>query len=109
MNKELRDMDAVQKWIEGWNADIFSAGVERAMPLAVHIAREAKELDIAIHCSEGATTNEVRHEAADIFILLCALCGSYGFSLLEAVKEKMAINDSRTWKAPDEQGVIEHE
>jgi hypothetical protein len=48
---------------------------------------------------------------ADIFILMMSLSEFVDFSMDEvatAISAKIAINENRSWKAPDEKGIIRH-
>lgn len=63
-----------------------------------HIKREVEEL-------EGAYGQE---EAADVYILLCALAWRCGYSLHHIALLKMEQNHQRKWGAPDKDGVVEH-
>lgn len=40
----------------------------------------------------------LKHEIADVFIYLLAICNLYNIDLLEAFKEKETINLDRIWK-----------
>lgn len=103
-----KTMDELQLEIEGWNVEVFGKGPARARPTLKHLLREVDELSLALSVKNYEVDDEVRHEAADVAILLLALCARLGFSLREAIDEKMKINGSREWGKPDDDGVIEH-
>lgn len=64
-----------------------------------HLRREAEEL---------AANPTSESEIADVLILLAQVAARQGISLVDAVSQKMIVNRSRTWGAPDADGVVEH-
>ncbi len=56
-----------------------------------------------------SSVDVIAEEAADVFFMIVQLSTVVGFSLVEAVAKKYAKNIRRTWKEPDEYGVVEHE
>lgn len=105
--KQGETLEQYQARIGGWNLEVFG-GPERSRPTMKHLLREACELDVALSVADCKPTDDVRHEAADVAILLLALCERVGFSLAKAIDEKMAINEKREWGKPDAEGVVEH-
>lgn len=91
-------LDSIAEEVITWGQSTFPH-VE-AHSLAEHLRREAHEL---VEDSTNAS------EQADIFILLVQIAHRTGVDLAEAVREKLEINKRRTWKAPDAQGVVEHQ
>jgi hypothetical protein len=63
-----------------------------------HIKREVEELEEAYG----------QEEAADVYILLCALAWRCGYSLHHIALLKMERNHQRKWGKPDKDGVVEH-
>lgn len=63
-----------------------------------HIKREVEELEEAYG----------QEEAADVYILLCALAWRCGYSLHHVAVLKMERNHQRKWGQPDKDGVVEH-
>jgi NTP pyrophosphatase (non-canonical NTP hydrolase) len=68
----------------------------------------ANEVAIRVNHSAKKPSSDPAGEVADIYILVVQLADCLGISLVEAVQQKLEENKSRLWKAPDEQGVIEH-
>ena len=104
-------LDELQGMVGIWNDEMF--GTERQLPLAAHLRREAEELHEsirdAIEFGSLAAVGHMADECADMMHLLCAIAHQSGFSLAEATLKKFAVNQGRQWKAPDQDGCIEHE
>lgn len=68
------------------------------------LVEEVGELAKALRPLEGIKTSddsaklEVKHEAADVFWLLCTICNGLGVDLDEALRSKEVKNASRVWK-----------
>ena len=92
-----------QKQIGEWAAETFKHDITHLDALLTHVLIEAAELKTETDLSR------TKQEVPDVFILLCVVAHVCGFSLEDAVREKMAINKGRTWKPPDEHGVIQHQ
>lgn len=56
-----------------------------------------KTTGLPVDQSRMASYTSVQSEAADVFILLVSLCNAAGINLLDAVIEKEAENNKRTW------------
>lgn len=72
---------------------------------------DAKLRHLADEVEETRATPEDRLEWADCVILLLDAAHRAGLTLddlHQAVKQKMEINASRKWGAPDEHGVVRH-
>ena len=113
-------MQELQDDISAWAESTFKH-TERGIVL--HLLREAVELCAAVGVSWRDITNSVaselvkkdngglktvEEETADVTILALAMAGYCGFSLEDAVIAKHAVNQSRRWGQPDEQGITEH-
>ena len=67
------------------------------------LVEEVGELAKALRPLEGIKTSDdsdkldVKHEAADVFWLLCCICNGLGIDLDEAVRLKDAKNEKRIW------------
>ena len=103
MNKKQLD-------ILEWNESTFLGST--ADGKARHCMKECNELKEALENSIiyklDGWEQEALAEFADIFILMSAWAGMQGYSLEEAIDEKMAINRGRKWGQMDSQGVVEH-
>jgi len=68
------------------------------------LVEEVGELAKALRPLEGIKTSddsdklEVKHEAADVFWLLCCICNGLGIDLDSAIRSKDAKNEKRVWK-----------
>lgn len=72
---------------------------------------EAKLAHLAEEVQEVMADPSDAHEWADCMILLLDAARKAGFTtddLYDAVVEKMKINKTRKWQAPDENGVVRH-
>ena len=90
-------MSDIQNAINRWQNETFTHQ-QTITGLLNHLTKEVMEL----------LEDPSPEEAADCAILLCGLAGRMGFDLLDEVAKKMAINEVRSWGAPDKDGVIEH-
>ena len=101
-------MKHLQNFIGGWQRVTF--GSSTALSMSKHLQREAAELVNELEQSDIAVRpDRVHDELADIFILCVGIAYLIGVSLMECVIRKMAVNVNRKWKAPDKEGVIEHQ
>ena len=101
-------MKNLQNYIGGWQRITFWSSTPISM--AKHLQREAAELVDELDQSEIAIRLErVHDELADIFILCIGIAYLLGISLMDCAIKKMAVNVNRKWKAPDKDGVIEHQ
>lgn len=103
------DLAALQLDIGLWQQRAFGEADGRIAGTMHHLEREVLELFNALRNSDFKHSPDVAEEAADVAILLIGVCHRVGVDLGAAVDAKMLKNVSRTWKAPDGQGVIEHE
>ena len=69
--------------------------VEEVGELAKEIRKKEENMDID---SGKKYDSCLKHEIADFFIYLLAICNLYNIDLLEAFKEKETINLDRIWK-----------
>jgi hypothetical protein len=93
------------KFITKWQKETF--GKATALSKAKHLRKEIDELISAIENNES----DKRLEFADVFILAFGSAASDGMSYQEicsVIDVKMAINVSRKWGNPDEDGVVLH-
>jgi NTP pyrophosphatase (non-canonical NTP hydrolase) len=101
-------MKNFQNYIGGFQRITFPTSTPLSM--SKHLQREADELVNELEQSDIAIRPEhVHDELADIFILCIGIAYLIGVSLMECVIKKMAVNVNRKWKAPDKDGVIEHQ
>lgn len=113
-------MSLVQTYVGTWARGTFPG--QSVQSIGLHYLREAVELCMAaglprediLHSVNRELSNEknahkdVSVEMADGAILLFVLADFMGDDLRQAVLDKMAVNEARTWQPPDEQGVHEH-
>lgn len=83
--------------IGSWAQETIPKGSDEG--ILNHIAKELQELREEPDSAE---------EMADIVILVAHFAARRGVDLEQAISEKHAINLLRTWKKPDEFGVVEH-
>lgn len=68
------------------------------------LVEEVGELAKALRPLEGIKTSsdsdklDVKHEAADVFWLLCTICNGLGIDLDSALRSKEEKNEKRVWK-----------
>lgn len=74
--------------------------------ILTHLVEEAGELQRA--WAFDLPNKEMHLEAADVLILLMQFAYLQGIDLMDAVKEKMAINKKRRWGPAQENGVVHH-
>jgi NTP pyrophosphatase (non-canonical NTP hydrolase) len=88
-----------------WQKETF--GQSTPLSKLAHLEEEVREL-----ASDIATNNpERRLEYADCFLLLFGCAAADGMTyqdVCNAIKEKLTINQTRTWGVPDKNGVIKH-
>lgn len=89
--------EALIEDIQAWQRETFPHATPESV--AEHLCREVAELVAAPR--DGT-------EQADVVILAIASALVSGNDLFAEVRNKMAVNKSRTWGAPDADGVVEH-
>jgi hypothetical protein len=89
-----RLVDEIGKWQDATFPHATPASV------AAHLRREAIELE---------NHPENAEEIADIMFLCIGAARALKVNLSEILALKFAINKARRWKAPDHEGVCEHE
>jgi len=93
-----------------WQRNTFG----QATPFSkiAHLEQEVEELYEALHMNEpNESSQKIKFEFADCFILLFGAADSYGMSyedICQAIDDKMNINYKRNWGKPDENGVVNH-
>jgi Protein of unknown function (DUF550) len=96
-------MEMLQIEIGDWqdatfpNADAFSK--------FHHLVKEIKELSDAL---EAPDPSKITGELADCQHLLFGIASKCRVNLYEATRAKFAVNKTRKWGKPDENGVVEH-
>lgn len=98
-------MTFIQKAIGSWAQETFGKA-RNPKVIFTHLKREIQELEEAL---EEGRISDIIQESADVAILLFNFADSKDFDLLEAVEAKHRINVRRRWKAPDAEGVCEHD
>lgn len=97
-------LDLLAEQIRQWQNETFPT--RDAHAAAHHLRREADELlETFLPEHEDGRDEEI----ADVFFLLVAVADRNGTDLSAAVAAKLAKNKLRRWKAPDADGVVEHE
>lgn len=92
----MNDLDVFQFEVGEWQAATFpQSTVETVL---AHLAEEIREL----------TDEPGPEEAADVFMLLLAVANKLEFSLMDAVREKFAINLQRQWGIVTAEGYTKH-
>ena len=89
----------IQHEVGSWGDETFPHSTPDSV--LAHLKREVQELLDADPANRQA-------ECADVVMLLMHIAHKEGWSLERAVLMKLAINQSRSWGEPDEQGVVEH-
>jgi NTP pyrophosphatase (non-canonical NTP hydrolase) len=115
----MKELQILQDEIQQWANKTFGKDWPVTAPLH-HLKKEVDETIEAIN-NEQINTIENDHdftlirktktEFADCFILLLNAASRYGMSVADLhtyAKNKMALNRSRSWGKPDENGVVEH-
>lgn len=90
-------MEVARQLLLSWSRETFPG--RRAAPTREHLVRELREL---------ADQPTDRLEIADVLMLAFALADCEGVDPALAVLDKLEIVRSRTWSAPDVDGVVEH-
>ena len=91
------DLRTFQREVHQWAGRTFKT---QSVPSKLdHLEDEVREL------KENPTDPM---EMADILLLLLGIAEMQGVDLWEAAQQKHAINQTRTWGAPDERGVSKH-
>ena len=75
--------------------ELFCYLTEEVGELAKEIRKTEKNMEMDIKKEYESC---LKHEIADVFIYLLAICNSYNIDLLEAFKDKEKINLDRVWK-----------
>ncbi len=75
--------------------ELFVYLTEEVGELAKEIRKTEKNMDLDMKKEYESC---LKHEIADVFIYLLAICNSYNINLLEAFKDKEKINMDRIWK-----------
>lgn len=89
-----------------WQRKTFTASTPQSK--IHHLMEEVMELKNAI---ANESDSEIRKELADCFILLFGVADSLEMEwpdVLETIREKFEIIQSRNWGTPDENGVVKH-
>lgn len=101
MNSNLNEL---QKYItkmmevnhfESTPLELFCYLTEEVGEVAKEIRKTEKNMDMD---TKKEYASCLKHEIADVFIYLLAICNVYDIDLLEAFKEKEKINFKRVWK-----------
>lgn len=101
VNSNLNDIQRyITKMMEANNfkntsLELFCYLTEEIGELAKEIRKNEKNMDMDIKKEYDSC---LKHEIADVFIYLLAICDSYKIDLFEAFKEKEKINLDRIWK-----------
>jgi len=93
----MSDLAHFQFEVGTWGNKTFGAATQ--VSIVKHLAREVKEL----------AESQEPEEAADCLLLLLHHAHRGGYDLLNVARNKMLVNHERIWKAPDAEGVCEHE
>jgi NTP pyrophosphatase (non-canonical NTP hydrolase) len=93
---DFKDDNLFEK-IANWSVAMWPT--QQSGSIIKHIQKEISELE------ESPKDGE---EMADIIILLCRVARNAGVDLMDEVERKFKIVQTRTWQAPDENGIIEH-
>jgi hypothetical protein len=93
-------------YITDWQRKTFPDGT--ALSQLRHLSDEVNECyaEVALGNREKAKV-----EFADCFILLFGSASRFGLGyeeILDAIDDKMLINEARTWNKPDGNGVVKH-
>ena len=94
--------------VNDWQTKTFPQG--GAMSKLYHLQKEITELLDEL-VKENTDKAAIQEEYADCFILLIGSAGVFGLNsdcILKSIREKMDINEKRTWGKPDEKGVVLH-
>lgn len=80
---------------------------ERTLPAARHLCREAAEVLRAVESVDAPDT--IAEECADTIMMALNVADRVGADSLAAFRAKLDKNKTRTWAAPDADGIVEHE
>lgn len=103
---QVLQLGRVMRDVQRWQRDTFRETATVSGALA-HLRKELDEVEEA--CQLGL---DAWPEVADVFILWCQVASQVGMGpagAAYAVEEKLETNRQRKWKAPDADGVVEHE
>lgn len=96
----------MEKQIIEWQAVTFPQSAPQGV--YTHLTREFIEFIYAYTEEPEKNISYIKKELADIFILSVSLANHLGFSMTDAIANKMTVNKLRKWGKPDADGVIEH-
>lgn len=94
--RQARSFRDLGREITAWQDRTFPHATPDS--ILAHFVKEAVEL----------TEDKTAEEAADCVILILGFCHKMGYDLQAEIEKKFAINQSRVWGSPDENGVVEH-
>lgn len=89
-------LDAFQQMEGTWADETFPTSTPAS--ILAHLRTEVTELSVSLE----------PEEAADCLLLLLHFAHKRGFSLMQEARRKFAINQTRTWGEPNEEGFVEH-
>lgn len=93
----MSTIDQLAQEIHDWANEVFPDRVVQDIFL-----KSVEELSEMIREPESA------HEMADMFILLLDLAKMQGFSIENAIREKMEVNRKRKWKVDRQTRIMRH-
>jgi hypothetical protein len=94
---ERPHLEDVLAEVVAWGRETFPTSTDRSK--IAHLRKEVDEL--AERPMDGT-------EMADVLMILAHLAGAYDVDLTTMVRHKLAVCRTRTWGAPDADGVVEH-
>lgn len=101
-------LDAVVAQVMAWQAATFPAAT--LLGAAKHMLKEAKEVLAEVEHRAVADGPRLQTELGDVICLAVhAYALSGGADLARTIRQKLAINERRTWPGPDETGSYEHD
>ena len=109
----MKDLQRLMNEISEWSDSAFGED-QRNPAIAYHLKKEVPELIDALEKFQNesqSSVDKVGFEFADCFMLLLDSASHFGLTagnLIYYTEEKLKINKTRKWGAPDENGVIEH-
>lgn len=110
-NLMRRDIDVFQNEVGQWAEKTFSKqpDTQGLVAIAMHLEEELHELVCALHDVryDKRMLNAADKAAAKMGILLLNYCNLRGISLMDIMQRKE--NETRTWLAPDANGVCRHD
>lgn len=89
-----------------WQESTFPGGTAKAR--MEHLGEEVNEVIVEL---DGNNAESLLEEFADCFILLSGTIVAAGFTMEDiyaAMEKKLAINKTRKWGKPNDQGVAKH-